>query len=121
MVQASRAWLETALTSVRTALTAAALTLLLGLGAISMIAEQPAPPAAQLGLSSKALDRILQAHRCSVTGFEPEVIPRTAVIIDRSGRTRLVSFDHGWEVFTRERPGELVAVCLDRRRPRGQP
>jgi hypothetical protein len=94
-------------------MTAAALTLLVGLGALSFISAPP-PPAERLGLSvqDEATSRLLERHQCSTTGFDPDVIPSTAVIRDRSGRARVVSFDHGWAVFNRERPGELVAVCL---------
>ncbi|WP_183093700.1 hypothetical protein [Nocardioides stalactiti] len=108
-----KALLRTAVTSLRTAMTAGALTLLVGLGAVSVLTA-PQPPAEHIGLSvqDKATSRILERNNCSTTGFEPEVIPTTAVIRDRVGRTRVVSFDHGWAVFNRERPGELVAVCL---------
>lgn len=105
--------LRTAATSIRTAMTAGALTLLVGLGALSVLSA-PQPPAEHLGLSvqDKATSRILEHNQCSTHGFEPEVVPTTAVIRDASGRVRVVSFDHGWAVFNRERPGELVAVCL---------
>ena len=110
---ARHTWLRTAATSARTALTAAALTLLMGFGAASVITA-PQPPAEHLGLSGqdKATSRLLDRHHCSTTGFEPDVIPTTAVIRDEAGRTRLVSFDEGWAVFNNELPGELVAVCL---------
>ena len=94
-------------------MTAAALTLLVGLGALSVISA-PQPPAERLGLSvqDEATSRLLERHHCSTTGFDPDVIPTTAVIRDDAGRTRVVSFDHGWAVFNNERPGVLVAVCL---------
>lgn len=113
MHAATTPWLFTAATSVRTALTAAALTLLVGLSAASVLSAPP-PPAEQLGLSvqDKATARLLDRNNCSTTGFEHDVIPATAVIRDQAGRTRLVSFDRGWAVFNRERPGQLVAVCL---------
>ena len=106
-------WLRTVVTSLRTALTAAALTLLVGLGAVSVLAS-PQPPAEQLGLSvqDEATSRLLERNNCSTTGFDPDVIPTTAVIRDAVGETRVVSFDHGWAVFNNERPGDLVAVCL---------
>jgi len=114
-------WLRTTATSLRTALTAAALTLLVGLGAASVLSA-PQPPADQLGLSvqDEATSRMMERHHCSTTGFEPEVIPSSAVIRDLAGRVRLVSFDHGWAVFNDERPGELVAVCLGRPRAAGR-
>ena len=106
-------WLRTVVTSLRTALTAAALTLLVGLGAVSVLAA-PQPPAAQIGLSveDEAISRLLEHHNCSTTGFDPDVVPTTAVIRDQAGQTRVVSFDRGWAVFNNERPGHLVAVCL---------
>jgi len=114
-------WLRTTVTSLRTALTAAALTLLVGLGAASVLGS-PEPSGDRLGLSvqDEATSRILERNNCSTTGFEPDVIPATAVIRDRAGRTRLVSFDRGWAVFNKERPGELVAVCLGRPRAGGR-
>ena len=114
-------WLRTTVTSVRTALTAAALTLLVGLGAASVLGA-PQPPAEHIGLSvqDEATSRLMERHHCSSTGFEPDVIPTTAVIRDQAGRVRLVSFDHGWAVFKDELPGELVAVCLGRPRAAGR-
>lgn len=106
-------WVRTTVTSLRTALTAAALTLLVGLGAVSVIAA-PQPPAQRIDLSGQdeATNRLLERNNCSTTGFDPDVIPESAVIRDGAGRTRVVSFDYGWAVFNRERPGQLVAVCL---------
>ncbi|UMG94513.1 hypothetical protein [Nocardioides sp. TF02-7] len=111
-------WLRHAATSVRTALTSAALTLLLGLGAMSVLSS-PQPPADHLGLSGdeRALSRMLERHRCSTTGFGADVIPESALVRDERGHTRLVSFDDGWAVFQREQPGVLVAVCLGRLQP----
>lgn len=117
---AAGSWLRTAATSVRTAVTAAALTLLLGLGAMSVLATpQPAPDRLGLSGEERAVSRMLERHRCSTTGFASDVIPESALVRDRDGRTRLVSFDHGWAVFQRERPGVLVAVCLGRVPPTG--
>ncbi len=111
--------LKTAVASVRTAITAGALTLLVGFGAMSVLGHpQPAPSDEALGLTSRALDRMLEHHRCSTTGFAPEVIPDKAVVTSPSGRTKVVSFDEGWRVFKGEMPGELIAVCLGRERPR---
>ena len=106
-------WLRTTVMSLRTALTAAALTLLMGLGAATVLAA-PRPPAEQLDLSvqDESISRLLKRHRCSTTGFDPTVIPATAVIRDSAGITRVVSFEHGWAVFNNERPGVLVAVCV---------
>lgn len=113
-------WLRTAVTSIRTALTAGSLTLLVGLGALSVLAA-PQPPAERLGLSvqDEATNRMLERNQCSTTGFEPDVIPTSAVIRDAHGRTRVVTFERGWAVFNNEQPGELVAVCLGRARAGG--
>ena len=110
-------WLRTAVTSIRTAMTAGALTLLVGFGAMSVLAA-PQPPAEQLGLSvqDEATTKLLERNRCSTTGFAPDVVPASAIIREGDGRTRVVSFDHGWAVFKKDRPGELVAVCLSRPR-----
>jgi hypothetical protein len=121
VVVVSRALLDTAATSVRSALTSAALTLLLGLGALSVLTA-PQPPADRAGLAveDRPTHRLLERHRCSTTGFGPDVVPASAVIRDGKGRLRLVSFDRGWEVFSNERPGTLVAVCLGRPDDRGR-
>jgi hypothetical protein len=114
-------WLRTAVTSVRTALTAASLTLLVGLGAASVFSAPQPPSDDDIGLSvqDEATSRLMERNQCSTTGFDPDVIPATAVIRNQAGRTRLVSFEHGWAVFNDERPGELVAVCLGRPRAAG--
>ena len=114
-------WLRTTVSSFRTAVTAAGLTLLVGFGAASVFSAPPQAPA-EIGLSvqDEATSRLLERYQCSTTGFEPDVIPATALIRDRMGRIRLVSFDHGWAVFNNERPGELVAVCLGRPRAAGR-
>jgi hypothetical protein len=119
MLPALNSVLRTAAMSIRTAFTAGALTLLVGLGAVSVLST-PHQHADEIGLSvqDKATSRILERNHCSTTGFDPEVIPSTAVIRDAAGRTRVVSFDHGWAVFNNERPGELVAVCLGPERTR---
>ena len=113
-------WLRTAVTSIRTAMTAGALTLLVGFGALSVLGA-PQPPADRLGLSvqDEATTQLLERNNCSATGFGPEVIPGSAIIRDGKGRVRLVSFDHGWAVFNKERPGQLIAVCMGRPRAGG--
>lgn len=107
-------WFRTAVQSIRTATTVAGLTLLVGLGAVNIIAEPPAsprPPEA-LGLSARPLDAMMARNRCSFTGFDQSVIPSKAIIRTPRGETQLVSFDHGWAVFSGEADGDLVAVCL---------
>ena len=107
-------WFRAVLTSVRTATTVGALTMLLGLGAVSVVAgpSDPTGPTQQLGVSARPMDKLMERNRCSFTGFDRSVIPSTALIRTPEGATRLVSFDQGWAVFSGEAPGELVAVCL---------
>jgi hypothetical protein len=95
----------------RTALTAASLTTVLGLGAISVISS-PVDHPQELGLSSRPLSPLMTHNRCSYTGFDADVIPSKAIVRDAAGRVRLVSFQTGWDVFTGKRGGQLVAVCL---------
>ncbi len=116
-VAITRSGVESAFLSMRAALTAGSLTLLVALGALSVFGAPPeaAPPTLQLGMSSKVLDRMLERYNCSITGFEPDVIPSKAVVTSPSGIAEVVSFDYGWQVFEGAKPGELVAVCLGRR------
>ncbi|HWU22595.1 MAG TPA: hypothetical protein VN088_13765 [Nocardioides sp.] len=103
-------WATLAL-SVRTAFTTGTLVLLLGLGAVSVLA-QPPTQTRELGLSARPLDHMMTKNRCSYTGFDSSVIPSKAIVRDATGRNRLVSFDAGWAVFTGKKTGQLVAVCL---------
>ena len=106
-----RPWWATLALSARTALTTGALVLLLGLGAASVLVQPPAHPD-ELGLSARPLNRLMTHNRCSYTGFDAKTVPSTAIVRDVSGHDRLVSFDDGWAVFTGQKRGELVAVCL---------
>lgn len=106
---------ESMVLTVRTALTAAGLTILVCLAAISVIGAPPeSAPTQQLGLAS-GLDKMLERNNCSTTGFGPEVIPSKAIVTSPGGITELVSFDYGWKVFEGQKPGELIAVCLGRK------
>jgi hypothetical protein len=60
-----------------------------------------------------AVGRMLDRHRCSVTGFEDGSQPTSAVVRSARGRFRFVDFDTGWAVYTRHGEATLVAVCLD--------
>jgi len=98
---------------VRTATTVAALTLLVGFGAMGNVASPRLPEQPrQLDMSSGPLDAMIQHNRCSVTGFDRDVTPSKAIVRTPDGATELVSFDRGWAVFTGQIAGELVAVCL---------
>jgi hypothetical protein len=107
-------WLWAALTSLRAATTVGALTTLVGFGTFGVVAAPPAPTggADQVGLSSTPLTAMMERNRCSVTGFDRDQIPSTAIVRTPQGEIRLVSFDQGWAVFSGEAAGELVAVCL---------
>jgi len=58
------------------------------------------------------LDRLLDAHECSVSGFGAEQQPVSAIVQSAQGRLRFVDFETGWAVFTRHGDAKLVAVCL---------
>ena len=112
-VAAPARWLRVTVQSIRTATTVGALTLLVGFGAVDMVAA-PQPPAGaeSLDMSAGPLDAMMQENRCSLTGFDRTIIPSRAIVRTPEGATELVSFDHGWAVFSGEVAGELVAVCL---------
>lgn len=107
-----RAGLRRAASFARQAVTAAALTLLVGIGALTIFgSEQPATPRAQLDLSGKGIDVLIERHGCSKTGFDDGVVPSRALLRHSDGRIEVVSFDRGWASFTGDAPGTLVAVC----------
>lgn len=59
---------------------------------------------------SARLEALMTRHWCSSTGFGPEVVPASALVL-RHGRLRHVTFDDGWDTYTGLSPGTLVAVC----------
>ena len=58
------------------------------------------------------VERVLDKHDCSVTGFE-SAQPQSAIVRSAQGHLRFVPFDTGWRVFTSHGAATLVAVCLD--------
>jgi len=72
------------------------------------------PRALRLDAGATDLQRAMFEHQCTTTGFGGSAFPRSA-LIRHHGRLRHVSFEHAWSVFTGERPGELLAVCLSER------
>ena len=59
------------------------------------------------------VDRVLDEHDCSVTGFEDGSQPASAIVRSATGHLRFVPFDTGWRVFTAHGAATLVAVCRD--------
>jgi hypothetical protein len=76
--------------------------------------REPGPSAPPLDLQTRGLQRAMSEHGCTPTGFRGTASPRSA-LIQRNGALRHVTFQQGWSVFTGERRGRLVAVCLAER------
>lgn len=109
----------------KAAVLASVLTLSVGVGVgVGATAEQDGPKA-EVAVAAdsytRVVQRIMDRHQCSTTGFAPETVPASALIRTNQGRLRVVSFDAGWSVFTGERPGSLVALCLGQEPPPGKP
>ena len=87
-----------------------ALALALGLGvSVTERADQSSAPSTEV--ESARVSRFMERYECSATGFGSDVIPNSA-LINLGGRVKRVSFDRGWAVFTGDRPGTLMAVCV---------
>lgn len=57
--------------------------------------------------------RMIKRFDCSTTGFGPDSDPQSALVRNRHGRVRVVSFDQGWAIHTsRKAEATLVAFCL---------
>lgn len=87
------------------------------------VTEHAAGPASDLGPADSTLslvEQAMRANRCSSTGFGAAEQPEGALVRTPGGQLRAVTFDEGWAVFTRDRPGTLVAVCLDPPRAPGR-
>jgi hypothetical protein len=76
--------------------------------------RDPGTSAPPLDLQSRGLQRAMSEHGCTTTGFRGSASPRSA-LIHRNGELRHVTFQQGWSVFTGERRGRLLAVCLAER------
>jgi len=59
------------------------------------------------------LQRVLDAHDCSVTGFADRTTPSSALVRSAQGHLRFVSFETGWRIYTEHAAAALVAVCRD--------
>lgn len=85
------------------------------IGATAHVSAEPAAPPVVAAPEDTRLARLLDDHRCSTTGFADGTIPASSIIRTPQGELRVTSFDRGWATHTGQRPGELVAVCLDPR------
>ena len=56
------------------------------------------------------VETLIARHDCSRTGFGPDVIPGSAIVL-RDNKVSHVSFDDGWATYTGEATGTLLAVC----------
>ena len=90
------------------------------------MAPSDAPPSVSAGLPARSgysgyvvadlptrTDRLVDAHRCSVSGFDDGSQPTSALVRSATGHLRFVDFETGWDVYTRHGAATLVAVCLD--------
>lgn len=98
------------LTASKSFLVALAVALALGLGSPTMD-RADSSSAQQQSYADARLERAMERHECSATGFGEDVIPRSA-LIQQEGEMERVSFDRGWAVYTGDEPGTLIAVCL---------
>jgi len=65
---------------------------------------------AAAGEPSGRVQRLIDRHDCSTTGFA-DADPVSALVRRPDGRLRLVAYERG--LFTLARSGSVVAVCLD--------
>ena len=77
----------------------------------SALTRHQDPSALRLHQQEPEVRRAMAEHQCSTTGFGDTADPRSA-LIRRDGELLHVTFERAWSVFTGDRAGELVAVCL---------
>jgi hypothetical protein len=65
---------------------------------------------AATGRPSGQVQRLIDRHDCSTTGF-PDADPASALVRRPDGRLQLVAYERG--LFKLARAGSVVAVCLD--------
>jgi hypothetical protein len=74
----------------------------------------PAPlPGATGTVQSTSLARAVGTHDCPTTGADRGARATSALIRTEQGEVREVSFERAWDVYTGQRPGTLIAVCLN--------
>ena len=105
-----------ALPVVNVGLTATAVVACWVSGGTGPVGSASAPEYAGTPASSgrQHVEQVLDAHDCSVTGFDDGEVPGSAVVRTAAGRLRHVSFDTGWRIYTEHGAAQLVAVCHDR-------
>ena len=112
-------WFILTLDTIRTAALGVLLSATLGLGlAVPLDVRAPAHETSAQDVQGPDILSLMREHRCSATGFDPDRTPASALIRTGDGRIRLVSYSRGWAVYTGDRPGTLVAICLDDLPPR---
>ncbi|WP_372728991.1 hypothetical protein [Nocardioides sp.] len=72
--------------------------------------SSPATPPSSAGFSRLDANALHQ-NRCASSGLATVSKGPQALIRTPRGRLRLVSFEKGWEIYTGDRPGTLVAIC----------
>lgn len=102
----------TALTIFKAVVLGCLLALTVGIAVTAAADEQVPLPIVTTDSYTQDVQRVMAKNRCSTSGFGPDTVPTSALVTDRLGKLRMVSFDRGWDVFTGHRPGTLVAVCL---------
>lgn len=106
-------------TNLRRIMTALALGAVVGYGGLTAVGgSEPATTPDPLVSTDDVEADLMERHQCSVTGFDGDTIPSEAILRPDEGPPRVVSFDRGWESFTGDAPGTLVAVCLGPTHPR---
>jgi hypothetical protein len=109
--------------SARLALIAVKATLIASIGVAGWAAQTVADGASQGPSGGYAgyavddtpthVDRLMDRHDCSITGFAGDRQPTSALVRSATGHLRFVSFETGWRVYTAHGAATLVAVCLD--------
>ncbi|MCW2843400.1 MAG: hypothetical protein JWN22_1316 [Nocardioides sp.] len=102
------------LSTLRAAVLGALLSASVGVGLnAALTTDPPNDERVQADGFTRQVHAAMKQHHCSTTGFGANSLPPTALIRTGHGRLRVVTFVEGWEVYSGERPGTLVAVCLD--------
>jgi hypothetical protein len=85
---------------------------LLVLAGIHATAEPTSVGQVDSTAGSLVIERAMTSQQCSQHGFDKATVPASALIRTATGRVKVVTFAHGWDVYQGRRPGQLIAVCL---------